>query len=354
MLAPDFDGHSGVLVEKLEAWHNGQFRFALTVVHDKHGNNHFVFHAGMQLGNDFDRVLSSMGFKHSHGKCNVIGRGCHWHRVGSSFADRGLAQNTLPATIEGVKQALSIFKQHFPKIWSKRENENNILRSLNMELGPNPVFRAPLEIDDSQYEEPEWISSILLDRLQELYGKRDELEREIVDLERFLPLVFATGSQLENAVLHAVEFLGYSANKTEPGANVDIMAKGTDGKELGIEVTGIKGPVKKDSRKIAQMLQFHQEESEDGKKPVLLANTHLETPVLERTEPAFSDWTSKTATKLDILLMTGWDLYRLVREVYEGRLTKEHATKLLATETGTLDLSVHGLTGESRSDENPE
>ncbi len=137
--------------------------------------------------------------------------------------------------------------------------------------------------------------------------------------------------------IKALQFFGLDTEPAPKGFTADIFAHTTDGsRKFGFEVTGIAGSIKKDSKKLTQLLEFERIK-EHGEKTILVANTHNAIPITERK--GLEDFTPPVLDFLGrhpILLMTGWELYCMVRDVLENSLTREKAIQTLYTVNGRL------------------
>jgi hypothetical protein len=166
----------------------------------------------------------------------------------------------------------------------------------------------------------------------------EEVQTRIGELQGFLPLVYGTGGILVAAVVKALRFLGLEARSTQEGANIDILAKTSNGaKAFGIEVTGVSGPIRKDSPKLTQLEVFEREKG-GGEKGILIANTYNSTPILDRSR--LEDFTPPVLEYFKprpVLLMTGWDLYRLVRNVLAKKREKQDVVELLYSTNGKFE-----------------
>ncbi len=77
---------------------------------------------------------------------------------------------------------------------------------------------------------------------------------------------------------------------------------------------------------------------EHDEKTVLVANTYNKTPISERK--SLEDFSPQVLTFLSvhpILIVTGWDLYCMVRDVLDNARTKEELIKKLYTTNGRLN-----------------
>ena len=77
---------------------------------------------------------------------------------------------------------------------------------------------------------------------------------------------------------------------------------------------------------------------EHDEKTVLVANTHNKRPIAERK--SLEDFTPQVVSFLSvhpILIITGWDLYCMVRDVLDGSRTREELIKKLYSTNGRLN-----------------
>jgi hypothetical protein len=182
---------------------------------------------------------------------------------------------------------------------------------------------------------PPWVEPVKYARQRELEAERAKVEGEIAALDRYLPLIHATGDVLEVAVVAALEALGLRARKAPKGFTADVLAETDDDSlRFGLEVTGTNGPIRKDSKKLTQLLEFERLKERE-EKTVLVANTFNTTPVDQREEP-FTPQVVGLLSVHPILLMTGWDLYRMVGEVLSGTRAAADQVLLLHQGRGVL------------------
>ena len=149
----------------------------------------------------------------------------------------------------------------------------------------------------------------------------------------------ASGGRLEGAVIASLRRLNLCAEKTAKGATVDIFAFNTDRSiQLGIEVTGTNEAIKKKSNKLTQVMEFERTKA-DRDKTILLANTHNQTPVDRRPSKNFTNDVVKYLGSHPILLMTGYDLYRLVQDVIAGDKKADDVCTTMYTSNGVFSYS---------------
>ena len=188
---------------------------------------------------------------------------------------------------------------------------------------------------------PSWALEMRLLKVQQLEAEIDERRKEIEALDSLLALLHGTGNALEDAVVQALKMLGVDAKRTEKGFTADVVAHTMDqSMSFGVEVTGVNGPIRKDSNKPTQARQFYNTERKHNDKVIILANTYRHTPVQERGELTnFTPEAVQATSGIPVLLMTGVDLYRMVEDVMEGKCTSEDALNILYTSTGVLQYS---------------
>jgi len=131
--------------------------------------------------------------------------------------------------------------------------------------------------------------------------------------------------------------LGLKAELTAPGFTADILAETKDGsKKFAFEVTGTVDPIKKESKKLTQLLDFERIK-EHNEKTILIANTFKDLPISAREgKDDFTVQVVEFLSKFAILLMTGWDLYRIVGAIIEGKSEAAHYIERLYNENGVF------------------
>jgi hypothetical protein len=185
---------------------------------------------------------------------------------------------------------------------------------------------------------PDWLDEVKFSRLLQLEVEERKIATEISDLVVYPRLLYAQGEILEAAVAASLRRIGlHDVEPQRRGSPIDIRASTPSGAKLGFEVTGSISCIRKGDRKVGQLLAFDFSEG-DETKPILVANTQRNLRIADREGP-FSDWVRDYfASHHRVLLMTGWDLYRLVRDVFESRRTSAQAIQVLDATTGILDL----------------
>jgi len=333
------DGHSGIENRQVNEGRSGNFQLVFSYLKESNGRGNFVIHATSNTSYSYGlqplEFLQSCGLQHFRGNCQFYHDRCFWrHLAVLQQDDAGFARMD---HTQAVHRAFKAFSERIGDLFELRQQQDRILREIGLQTGQLPIFTNPVEITIEPDQVPNWTESVKFPRLKELENQRSSLQSEIADLTGYLPLLYGTGEVLVTAVLKALRFLGLEAEKTKPGFTADILAQTADGsRRFGIEVTGINGPIKKDSGKLTQVLEFERIK-EHGEKTILLANTHNAKPIADRMrEENFTTQVVDFLSRHPILLMTGWDLYRMVQDVMVGAKTREEIFRLLHETQGVL------------------
>ncbi len=334
------DGHSGIENRQVNQAKSGQFQLILAYLKHSSGLGSLVIHATSNVFYSYGRqrpleFLHSLGLQHFRGECQFHRDRCFWHEMAT--LRREIAGFENEREVERIHRAFTAFSSKVAELFTLRQRQDEILQEIGMQSGGLPIFNVPVELRIDAGEAPSWVHQIKFPRLMELEKQRVGLDSEITDLSSFLPLVYSTGEPLVAAVLKAVRFLGLSGVKTEPGFTADILAQSADGAlRFGIEVTGTNGPIKKDSNKLTQLMEFERIK-EHSEKTILVANTYNTKPIAERGQlENFTQPVVDFLSRHPILLMTGWDLYRMVADVLAGTKSKDEMIRLLYEKEGVL------------------
>jgi len=177
---------------------------------------------------------------------------------------------------------------------------------------------------------PEWIENYKTEHEKsievEISQLEDSLQKEKSKRSRFQKidaLLYATNKTLEKAVMLVFQDFGLNVEKADPGANKDLVVEDNSGNRLLVEVTGVKGKINSNSRKMAQLWDLVLEKRSE-EKIVLIANTYREKEPAERSgEENFTEKVINLCEKNDICLMTTVDLFNLWKNVREGKKTPE-------------------------------
>ena len=151
-------------------------------------------------------------------------------------------------------------------------------------------------------------------------------------------LLYATNKTLEKAVMLVFEDFDLNVEKADPGANKDLIVKDNSGNILLVEVTGVKGKINSQSRKMAQLMDLVLEKRSD-EKIVLIANTYREKEPAERSgDEHFTEKVKNLCEKIGICLMTTVDLFYLWKNVLEGKKTPEQVIDTVLATSGVYKI----------------
>lgn len=320
------DGHSGTENRQVNQGGSGSFRLILAYLKQGTGRGDFVIHATSHAsygpGLQPLEFLMGIGFDHYPGQCPFHHDKCYYREIVTLQRDaHGLENDN---QVQLVHHTFQTFAEKIGGLFQLRQQEDRVLREIGVGPIGRTIFGQSVAIEINEKDIPLWVDEVKFSKLRELEKQRDAIQEEIDNLSVFLPLLYGTGSLLEEAVIKALQFFGLDAERAPNGFTADILAQTSDGsRKFGFEVTGIAGLIKKDSKKLTQLLEFERIK-EHREKTVLVANTHNAMPITERK--SIEDFTPQVLDFLGrhpILLMTSWELYCMVRDVLESTRLQE-------------------------------
>jgi len=335
------DGHTGTKNTKVNEGGSGLFQLVLAALEDSSGAVEFVMHATSSSRYSFGlqplQFLDRAGLSRYRGNCVFFGAECFYRIIAVLDAPR-FQQGSRIFEIQGVHTAFKQVVEQFGRLFDLEQERDRILDSMQSATRDAPIFGEVIQVSTGSGEVPDWTGDVAFPELIELERQHGELDARIEALRQYRPLLHETGEELELAVAAALRFLGLSVERTEAGFTADLLARTPDERHtFGIEVTGINGPVKKDSPKLTQVLDFERVKEHD-EKTVLVANTFRTDPITER--PIGESFTPQVIDFLgrhDVLLMTTWDLYQLVGQDLAGS-DSDSIVERLAGETGVFSI----------------
>jgi len=333
------DGHSGIENRQVNQGGSGNFQLILAYLKQGTGRGEFVIHATSNTSYSYGlqplEFLADIGFTPYQGQCSFYHDRCFYRIIATLARDVYGFENF--DQVQGIHNAFKTFAGRIGELFQLRQQEDRVLREIGIQQAGKIIFGQPIEIEISERDVPLWIDEVKFQRLRELEAQRGAIQGEISDLSGYLPLLYGTGDLLEEAVIKALNFFGLCAQRAPKGFTADILAQTTDGsRKFGFEVTGIAGPIKKDSKKLTQLLDFERIK-EHGEKTVLVANTYNTTPIDQRQElEHFTSQVLEFLSRHPILLMTGCDLYCMVRDVLETSRSREEIIEILYATNGKL------------------
>lgn len=334
------DGHSGIENREVNKGGSGIFRLILSYLKESSGSGHFIIHATSSAfyasGLQPLQFLQQIGFSHFKGECKFFHDRCFYRPFAEvEYNEYGFEDTRQNMWIHSAFEKFA--NEGINRLYELQKQKNEILREIGSGAGPLEIFNVPVRIEKGPVDIPTWVNSIKFQRLKELESQKDDLNKEIEELEGFLPLVYANGDDLVSAVVKSLRFMGLKAEPTEPGFTADIFAETNDeSKKFAFEVTGTVDPIKKESKKLTQLLDFERIK-ENNEKTILIANTFKDLPISEREgKESFTPQVIDFLSKFPILLMTGWDLYRVIGYIIGGGKESEYFIERFYSEIGVF------------------
>lgn len=332
------DGHSGIKNEQINQGGPGRVRLTLSFLKQGSGFTEFVIHAtaSSSLYREPFEFLARSGFTHFRGDCPFHRELCFFRVIAE------LHQNSYGILdedrVQGIHESFRRFSERIDELYQIYQREKEILGGIGIDAEGHCLFGLPTRIEIDPTAIPSWVNDLKFPELREREKQVASIQHEIDDLTAFLPLLYGTGEILEESVIQSLRFLNLKAERAEKGFTADILARTIDGsRRFGFEVTGIAGAVKKESKKLTQLIEFERIK-ENREKAILIATTHNTTPIKDRNN--LEDFTPQVIgffTPFPILLMTGFNLYSMIGDVLEGNKTKEQIIEILFATNGKLD-----------------
>ena len=171
----------------------------------------------------------------------------------------------------------------------------------------------------------------IVSEIEQARQKEKDLEQQLGPYEQMLVLLDGTGAPLVGSVatLFDKPGEGIRVEPTGKGAPIDLFVSDSINRRLAIEVTGIKGTLRKDDPHWADFLGYipeHNARNEHGRveRIVLVVNTECKTELEKRNRT--NDITppvKKTVTDNKICVLRSCDLYQLWLKTLEGLPTQK-------------------------------
>lgn len=336
-----YDGHLGIENSEVNSVKSRDFKLVLSYLKQGNGSGEFIIHAtssSMYIGGvvlqplDF---LANIGFTKYLGECQFHRDKCFYRVIATiKNGEYGFQHHE---QVQSIHRGFTSFANKLGELYDVRQKEYNIISEIGLKPQTRATLSAPFEIEITSRDIPVWVQGEKFAQLLKLEAQKDSIQNEIEFYSNFLPLLYSTGENLENAVLHALRFLGLKADKTQKGFTVDVFAETENkDKKFGFEITGINESVKKSSRKLTQVLDFERVKEHD-EKTILLVNSHNGTPIIERANlENFTQPVIDFLGRHPILMMTSLDLYRMVRDVINEKCSRESIVEILFSKVGVL------------------
>lgn len=186
---------------------------------------------------------------------------------------------------------------------------------------------------------PEWLDKYKTKQEKELKKKLIEIKRKITQFKKIGFLLYKGDKDLVDAVKIVLGEFGLNVKKTEKGATIDLNAiDPTTERKFAIEVTGVAGKIKKETKKIAQIWDYIRRMDEND-KIVLVANTYKDDDLDKRkSKENFTKNVIDILSSNNVCLITSVNLYYLWNDLIENKRTKNEIIDLIYNTSGELQL----------------
>jgi hypothetical protein len=197
---------------------------------------------------------------------------------------------------------------------------------------------------------PSWADAIVFPEEARLQGQLREVEGQVavmletrdrtqssLAVSRRRKLLFTgTGQPLVDEVQRAFEAFGCLAEPPEPGRDDLIIHCG---ERTGVvEVKGVgKSAAESHAAQLEKWVSSHLERSGKPAKGILVVNAFKDTPIGQRTMPAFPDQMLEYSTRRQHALVTGLQLLAALIHVERGTLTAESVVERLFQTDGRVE-----------------
>jgi len=177
-------------------------------------------------------------------------------------------------------------------------------------------------------KKPSWLEEYSFKDESPLIKKSNKIEENLNTFDMFKRLLYTTDIPLEEAVYFSLKYLEFSdvIHLVDDPDNPDITMN-YDGKRVLLEIEGPKGLGKKD--KVLQLDGWLKRELDAGKRAdeiqgIYVIN-HFRDKNPDEREHALSSHAIEFMKRYQFKLLTTLTLFNVVKEVYEGTLSKEDA-----------------------------
>lgn len=332
------DGHTGLGIEKQKVYSiSKHFNFTSATLKDSSGDVDIVLYASSNLISQRPfQFLDKIGFSHFSGQCPFYYDRCFFRTIAIVKGSmRDFIDNFWE--VQGIYENISRFIEKIDELYALYEGQNNILQWIGQQAHMPTIFTSPPMIEVATSDVPPWTEEVKFNKLKDLESKAWQIEKDIGELRGFLPLLYASGDPLVDGVIKALCCFGLQTQRTEKGFTVDVTAQTQDGsRKFGFEITGISEAIKKSSKKLIQVVDFERIK-ENNEKTILVANTYNTTPIPERkSKENFTIDAVDFLKPFPILLMTAYDLYKMIQDVIENGKNPEDIISMLYNSVGVL------------------
>jgi hypothetical protein len=179
--------------------------------------------------------------------------------------------------------------------------------------------------------------------IKKIQERISSLQNEVQRLDVYRDMLSSTGHDLERVVQMTLLDLGIPTEPTEEGFPADLI-----GKDVAVEVTGIKGALNVGSEKVNQTARFR-ESYRKNEKLIVIANTHAHIAPPEREcKTDFTKEVTEYFKAIDVCCVTSKTLLELWKDVRMTRRNPGDISKTLLLAKGELTLGDFKTSKEKR------
>jgi len=255
-----------------------------------------------------------------------------------TFIEGYIFKNHMLCSIDEIAAGTSISKPKCRKIMKKLLSEGKISLAYKRTGRPNIYIPTYMfnEVLRTQHK-PAWMNKYSFERKRNLLKKLENLRHEIHEYEVIERLLYGTGDPLSEAVAYALNYLKFEnvvVPKNKDTYDISFLYEGRKKYILEIE-----GTIKQGSKdKVNQLDGWIKAEISKGLDPegligILVINHYRDKDPEQRGEP-LTEQAKKFLRYHRFRFFTTCFLYRILKQVIEGKLSKEKARQLVVRGEG--------------------
>lgn len=331
------DGHTGLDAEIVMEGGPDDIPVKLSRLKHATGDVDWVLHVREpRMRRSYLGVLNRLGLQRFPHKCQVVDGTCHYKIVGDFHPDK--FKKVEPPRVHGqLAHGFNTFAENVDRLMTLLGEVSDLAGAVRLSFAGPQAMPDTIRVTNASEAVPQWVDELKLDRTKQLEETQASVRAELSTLVQLSQLLYGTGDDLEDAVVVALKILGLDATRNEEGANMDIAASAMDGRQFGVEVTGIMGQLKKQSVKITQLMKFEQDKVGNEKGMLVLVANRTTAPAVRRDQPAITGDALSFLGRQPCALVLGETLYEMVKDVIEKRKTAAEQVELLWAAQGLLD-----------------
>jgi hypothetical protein len=206
-----------------------------------------------------------------------------------------------------------VFLPYLPSIVSATQADQ--LLNLLIEKGMNIIPEKEEKVSSSDI--PSWATSLMTKTELDLFKTKNEIDKKLGKYNKFKPLYWETGNNLQDLVINAFEELGVEVTRLPRESHGDFEI--SISKDLiGVcEVKGLLGSANRED--LRQLLDYFIEQR--NVKGIFIVNHFRNEELDKRGKPATTD-ALDLIKKYNFHLLTTIQLYEVLTKFWENKLTK--------------------------------